>query len=128
MLFFAQSTEMNFTPEEVILGDIKSKKFIKGFKTDRSEILFGRIKKIFPYGKKFSTERAEIIPLEEVVYNFCGKLFAFVNNSFEKISIGLPMAKIKVDTPKKCKYKMFLTTFYDEYTQDLITKYMVEPN
>ena len=41
---------------------------------------------------------------------------------------ALAMAKIKVDTPKQCKYEIFLTTFYDELTQDIITKYMVEPN
>ena len=128
MLFIAQSNEMELTPEEVIIGDIKNKRFIRAFKKDRSEILFGRLKNIFPYGKeKFTTVNAEIIPLEEVVYNFCGKLFAFANNSFEKLSIGTPMAKVKVDTPKKCKYKMFLTTFYDEFTQALTTRYMVEP-
>ena len=74
------------------------------------------------------TETAEIIPVQDVVYNFCGKLFVFANNNFEKFSIGTPMAKVKVNTPRKCKYKMFLTTFYDEITQAIITKYMVEPN
>lgn len=127
MLFLAQSNELNLSPQEVIIGDVKNKRFIRSFKRDHAEILFGRLKRIFPYGKKFSTDTAEIIPLEDVVYNFCGKLFAFANNSFEKLSIGMPMAKIKVDTPKQCKYEIFLTTFYDELTQDIITKYMVEP-
>ena len=128
MLFLAQSNELNLSPQEVIIGDVKTKRFIKSFKRDHAELLFGRLKRIFPYGKKFSTETAEIIPVEDVVYNFCGKLFVFANNNFEKFSIGTPMAKVKVNTPRKCKYKMFLTTFYDEITQAIITKYMVEPN
>lgn len=128
MLFLAQSNELNLSPQEVIIGDVKTKRFIKSFKRDHAELLFGRLKRIFPYGKKFSTETAEIIPVEDVVYNFCGKLFVFVNNSFEKIAIGTPVVKVKVDTPKKCKYKMFLTTFYDELTEERTTKYMVVPN
>lgn len=117
----------NLIPLYTILGDVKSKKFIKAFNRYRSEILYGKIKAIFPYGEKFSTVDSEIVPFEEAIYNFCGKLYNFLDNKFQEISIGKIISKEEIKTPKKCKYKMYIATFCDILTQDLFTKYLVEP-
>ena len=126
-MFAIGSDYPNLIPQYTILGDVKSKKIIKAFKRDHAEILYGRIKKVFPYGEKFSTVDSEIVSFEEAIYNFCGKLYNFLDNKFQEISIGKIISKEEVKTSKKCKYRMYIATFYDIVTQDLFTKYLVEP-
>lgn len=126
-MFAIGSDYPEITPKYTILGNIKSKRFIKAFKKDHSEILYGKIKKFFPYGEKFSTDDSEIVPIEDAVYKFRGKLYNFFDNKFLETCIGKPVSKEEIRTPKKCKYRMYIATFYDIVTQDLFTKYLVEP-
>ena len=128
MLFFiAQSTEPELTPTEVILGDTSQKKFVKSLEIRRIpvEAYYGKLKKIFPYGKKFSTESAEIIEMTEALYQIGSFIYSYTKRKREKVLVKV-VSKKEVRTSKKCKYKMYLATFYDEETQDTFTKYLVE--
>lgn len=126
-MFAIGSDYPNLIPLYTILGDVKSKKFIKAFKRENAEILYGRIKKIFPYGEKFSTDNSEIVPFEEAIYQFRGKLYSFFDNRFSEICMGKAVSKEEIKTPRRCKYRMYIATFYDIFTQELFTKYLVEP-
>lgn len=126
-MFAIGSDYPTIIPQYTILGDVESKRFIRSFDKYYSEILYGKIKKIFPYGEKFSTVDSEIVPFEEAIYDFCGKLYNFFDNKFQEISIEKIISKEEIKTPRRCKYRMYIATFYDIVTQDLVTKYLVEP-
>ena len=126
-MFAIGSDYPTIIPQYTILGDVESKRFIRSFDKYYSEILYGKIKKIFPYGEKFSTVDSVIVTFEEAIYNFCGKLYNFFDNKFQEISIEKIISKEEIKTPRRCKYRMYIATFYDIVTQDLVTKYLVEP-
>lgn len=126
-MFVIASEYPQLQPENVILGDVSKKRFIKSFKRGNAEILFGKLKRIFPYGDKFSTETEEIISLEKAIYNFGGKLYKFFNDSFKEIKLVRVVEKKELATPKKCRYKMYLATFYDVVSQLVTTEYLVVP-
>lgn len=127
MFFTVQSFEQELTPNEVILGDSSRKKFVKSFEI-RSvpvEVFFGKLKRVIPYGNRFSTEDAEIIEMTEVFYMFGKKMYSYANRKLENVKYKL-VEKKELILSKKCKYKMYLATFYDEKTQETFTKYLVE--
>lgn len=126
-MFAIGSDYPEIIPKTAIIGDLKNKRFIRCFKKDYSEILYGKLKKILPYGEKFSTESSEIVSIEDAVYKFRGKLYSFFDNSFLETCIGKIVSKKEIATPKKCKYRMYIAIFYDIITQQISTKYLVEP-
>lgn len=119
MLFFG-TTDVVLIPTFTLIGDVENGKIVRSFKRDRTEILFCKLK------KKFLKYESEIIPLEEAIYYFGDKVYQFLNNGFKEITIGKIIQKQKVKTHKKCKYKMYLVTFYDVLTQEITTRYVVE--
>ena len=126
MFFTVQSFEQELTPNEVILGDSSRKKFVKSFEI-RSvpvEVFFGKLKRVIPYGNRFSTEDAEIIEMTEVFYMFGKKIYSYANRKLEEVKIKI-VEKKELILSKKCKYKMYLATFYDEKTQETFSKYLV---
>lgn len=126
MIFIAQSTEPELTPNEFILGDSSKKKFVKSFniRSVPVEAFFGKLRRVFPYGKRFSTEDAEIIEMTEVFYMFGKKIYSYANRKLEEVKIKI-VEKKELILSKKCKYKMYLATFYDEKTQETFSKYLV---
>ena len=127
MFFTVQSFEQELTPNEVILGDSSRKKFVKSFEI-RSvpvEVFFGKLKRVIPYGNRFSTEDAEIIEMTEVFYMFGKKIYSYANRKLEEVKIKI-VEKKELILSKKCKYKMYLATFYDEVSQETFTKYLVD--
>lgn len=125
-MFVFGSDYPELEPKYCIVGDVATKRFIKSFK-EHKKLVFGKLRKVFPYGKGFSTDNAKIVSVNSVVYNFCGRLYTFFDNRFLETMVGKLVSKKEVETPKNCKYKMYLATFYDIVTQELFTKYMVEP-
>ena len=127
MFFIAQSTEPELTPNEVILGDSSRKKFVKSFEI-RSvpiEAFFGKLRRVIPYGQRYSTEEAEIIEMTEAFYMFGKKMYSYANRKLENVKYKL-VEKKELITSKKCKYKMYLATFLDETSQETFSKYLVE--
>lgn len=126
MIFIAQSTEPELTPDEVVLGVSSKKKYVKSFDILKVpvEVYFGKLKRVIPYGKKFSTENAEIVEMTEAMYQIGSHVYSYAQKKLEEITLKL-IKKVELKTSKKCKYKMYLATFYDEATQDVFTKYLV---
>lgn len=125
-MFMIMSDYPNLIPEKVVLGDVEKNRFIRAFKREKAEIIFGKLKRFFPYKNKFSTDNAEIISPEKAIYKFGEKIYQFFNDSFREINVKV-IEKKELITPNKCKYKMYLATFYDRLTQIVTTKYLVVP-
>lgn len=126
-MFIAQSTELELTPNEFILGDSSRKKFVKSFniRSVPVEAFFGKLRRVIPYGNRFSTEDAEIVEMTEAMYQIGSSIYSYTKRKLEKVFLKL-VKKVEVKTSKKCKYKMYLATFYDEVSQETFTKYLVE--
>lgn len=127
MFFTVQSFEQELTPNEFILGDSSRKKFVKSFniRSVPVEAFFGRLKRVIPYGQRYSTEEAEIIEMTEAMYQIGSHIYSYAKKKLEQVTLKL-INKVEVKTSKKCKYKMYLATFYDEVSQETFTKYLVE--
>lgn len=126
MLFSVQSFDQELTPNEVVLGVSSKKKYVRSFDILKVpvEVYFGKLKRIIPYGNRFSTENAEIVEMTEAMYQFGSHIYSYAKKKLEQVTLRI-INKVEVKTSKKCKYKMYLATFYDDVTQETFTKYLV---
>ena len=126
MLFSVQLFEQEPTPNEVVLGVSSKKKYVRSFDILKVpvEVYFGKLKRSIPYDNRFSTENAEIVEMTEAMYQIGSHIYSYEKKKLEQVTLRL-INKVEVKTSKKCKYKMYLATFYDDVTQETFTKYLV---
>ena len=127
-MFTNKERQSNDNPQDVILADIYSKQYIRSFNLTYGEIVYGKIKKIVPYGRKsFQTFNSKIIFPENVIYFFGGKYYKLSEKSFKEIKAGKIIGCEDVKVFKKCKYKIKFVVFYDYITHLISEEYVVIP-
>ncbi len=102
------SFESEVTPEKVCVGNPKNPKLVlRAFKACSPDVIWKKIKDIFPYGKGFSTVEAEIVPADKVLYRIGKNLYNHLGKEF----IGTVISKTEEVTPRFCKYRMYFAKF-----------------
>lgn len=118
--------DYQYEPTTFIVASIATMKKLKKI-SYRGKLLYKKIKRLFPYNGKITSEESEVIPIEDTIFKFSNSFYELENEKFKEVILGKPVAQKELPCEEGVNYKIYVITFYDVVTQFCITKYLVIP-